>query len=158
VPSLPFVVNNGLGLATGNSIAHLIELPEMPNVVHRLTGIDVVRSTGALLTDGDHDLMGLSHRTDILTTNLLDDPDDFFAPEQGERLAKELWWRSKSDFHGFVNDNFHPHIDVAGPQTIILFNGTGATCSWSGNLWYSDFKVSLQAWTLLKTKTSFEAR
>jgi len=158
IPSLPFAFNRGNGIANGQSVAFLIPLPEIPLRVLVLEGIDLIRSTGALLTDGDHDLVGLSHRTDIQTANLLDDPDDFFSVTQGERLGRDFWWRGKSDFHGFINEPFHHHLEVAGPQMMVIHNATGATCAWSGNLWYSEVRVTLATWTLLKTRTSYESR
>ena len=158
MPFLRFQLNNGGGIADNTSFAGALQLPELPGVVMELTGIALIRTLGNLLADGDAMLVGISHRTDILTANLIDDFDDFFNPSSGESLPDSMWWVSSMSFEDHHEETFPLPIDVAGPQTLIIHNATGAVAAVAGILYYRLKKVSLPAWTLLKTLTSYELK
>jgi len=65
------------GVGNGNSVAFRIPLPAIELQGVLIVAIGVLRGGGRLLTDGDTAMVGLSHQTDLLTGDLLDDQDDF---------------------------------------------------------------------------------
>jgi len=151
---MPLATAFSAGVANGNSVALLVPLPEIERSVVVIDSISVIRSLGRLLTDGDAALVGLSHQTDILTTELLDDPDDFLQDN-----GYDLWWVHGLSETDHVQDRLdHPEV-VAGPQGFIAFNGTGATCAFRIDVsFHTEQLRNIQEWTLLKIRSSYERR
>ncbi len=140
------------GVATGDSIALRLQLPNIVGQASEILSISVIRSLGRLLTDGDQALVGLSHQNDLLTTGLADDPDDFLDPDR----RNDLWWVHGLSETDHVQDRLDVPEVVAGPQTIIFFNSTGAVCAIRMDVVYRNLSVrNLTEWALLKQLTSY---
>lgn len=141
------------GLANGNAIAIPLGLPSIERQVVNIDSISIIRGSGRLLTDGDQAMVGISHQTDILTADLLDDQDDFLteAPEY------DLWWVHGLSETDHVQDRLEVPEQVAGPQTVLFFNATGGTAAIRVDVsFHLTLLANLTRWTLLKTLTSYE--
>jgi len=150
---LPLTTAFSGGLANGNSIAIPLFLPSIEGEGSAIDSISVIRGGGRLLTDGDQALVGLSHQNDILTASLLDDEDDFLADTQ----AWDLWWVHGLSETDHVQDRLDVPELVAGPQTLIFFNGTGATVGIRCDVaWHPVRRIGSTEWALLKSLTSYE--
>lgn len=143
------------GVVNANSIAARIQLPSVEGQVIAIESISAVRTGGQLLTDGDQGLVGISHRTDILTADLDDDEDDILDLAN----PNDIWWIGGLSDTDFLRDRLggHPQL-VAGPQTVIFFNGTGATQALRMDVGFHVLPASLDLtrWALLKSLTSYE--
>jgi len=140
------------GLANGNSIALRLQLPEIELRANMIDSISVIRGGGRLLTDGDQALVGISHQTDIQTADLLDDQDDFLS-----EVDYDMWWVHGISETDHVQDRLDTPEQVAGPQTVIFFNGTGATAAIRVDVSHHSIRVpNITEWTLLKKRTSYE--
>lgn len=140
------------GIANGNSVVTTLRLPEHAGLAHEVQAIQLHRGAGVRVTSGNAMLVGITHRTDMTTGALLDDQDDLLA-----EADKSFWY-----VRGLTNidsqfDLIPPGMLLAGDQQVVTFNGIGTTTSMRLMLYYRDVRVSLQQWTLLKRKTSFEA-
>lgn len=140
------------GLADGNSIAFPIDLPSIERQASAIDFISVVRGGGRLLTDGDQSLVGLSHQTDITTVSLTDDEDDFLSDR-----GTDLWWVHGISETDHVLDRLDVPELVAGPQTVVWFNGTSKTIGVRVDVGFHMVPVSnITRWALLKQLTSYE--
>jgi len=141
------------GVTNGNSIAVPLPFPSIEREGSAVDSVSVIRSLGRLLTDGDQALVGISHQTDILTTALLDDPDDFLQEND-----YDLWWVHGLSETDHVQDRLDVPQVVAGPQTFIFHNGAGATGACRVDVsWHVVPIPDLTRWSLLKQLTSYEA-
>jgi len=140
------------GLANLNSIAARVNLPSIEGQAVVIERIQVVRGLGRLLTDGDQAFVMLSHRNDILTTDLSDDEDDLL----GENDDRDYWWIHGLSETDHATDHLQPPEVVAGPQTLVFVNQSGGTTSVRMNMTYHLERMALTEWTLLKTRTSYE--
>jgi len=151
---MPIITGYTRGIANANSGAAAIPIPAIPRQGARILSVSAVRTLGRLLTDGDQVLVALSHQNDVLSADLGDDPDDIIDPDL---TALDLWW-----VHGLSEtDHVHDHLtlpqEVAGPQSIIVHNGSGATTAVRVDLTVEFFPIpSMVKWTLLKRLTSYE--
>jgi len=143
------------GLGDGNSVALILPLPSIEGQVVLIDSISVIRGSGRLLTDGDQALVGISHQTDLLTAGLADDQDDFLDPTRNN----DMWWVHGLSETDHVLDRLDHPEEVAGPQTVVFFNGTGAVGSIRMDV---SFRLrpglQLTRWALLKQLTSYEAQ
>jgi len=143
------------GVANGDSSAVKILLPEIEGLAVAIEAISVLRGGGRLLTDGDQALVAISHRTDIFTAGLFDDEDDILDEEIAEQL--DFWWAHGISETDHVTDRLSTPELVAGPQTMVFHNGTGATTGIRFDITFHEVKIpNLTQWALLKQRTSYE--
>jgi len=142
------------GLANGNSKAFPLALPSLEGQAVEIDRISIVRGSGRLLADGDQILVGLSHQVDLQTTTLLDDQDDFLQDN-----GYDLWWVHGLSETDHVTDDLDTPEQVAGPQTILFFNGSGATAAIRVDVTFHLARLpNLTRWALLKQLTSYETQ
>jgi len=142
------------GIANGDSAALRIDFPEIERLGIAVDSISVIRGSGRLLTDGDQVLVGLSHRTDLLTTDLLDDQDDFL-----QENGFDMWWVHGLSETDHVQDRLDIPEIVAGPQTMVIHNGSGAVAAVRYDISFHHVRIpNITQWALLKTRTSYEGR
>jgi len=140
------------GVANGNSRVFRLQLPEIELQVVHIDSISVIRSLGRLLTDGDQALVGLSHQTDLQNPDLTDDPDDFLSD-----FGFDMWWVHGLSETDHVQDRLDVPEQVAGPQSVIFHNGTGATAAIRVDISFHVSRMtSILNWALLKKRTSYE--
>lgn len=141
------------GVSNANSITFPLDLPSIEGQAVAIDSISVVRSLGRLLTDGDAALVGLSHQSDVRTVDLLDDSDDFITD-----TGTDLWWVHGLSETDHVLDRLEVPELVAGPQTVIFFNGTGAIAAIRVDVAFHTVAIpNLTRWALLKELTSYES-
>lgn len=138
------------GLVNGNSQNTRLPFPDIPGRVYKIVAVNAVRGGGALLSDGDQWMVGISHQLDPTLAN---DPDDFISElEEGDNI----WWAADLIPHASIFDSLPVAVEVAGPQSIIVHNGSGATTGGRITVYYTIGRISIPRWSLLKTLTSFE--
>jgi len=140
------------GVSNGFSVAVQVPLPSIEGEASAIDLISVLRGSGRLLTDGDLAMIGLSHQSDLLTTDLADDPDDFITD-----LGFDIWWVDGLSETDHDHDRIDPPELVAGPQTMVFHNGTGALAAARLDIsWHVVSVPNLTRWALLKQLTSYE--
>ncbi len=140
------------GLATGQSQLTILPLPILPQVAYRIHSVAAMRGGGALLTDGDQWMIGLSHQTDLELTN---DPDDFIGSILNNTA---IWWATDLIPHAAIQERIAPPVVVVGPQAVIIHNKSGGTTAGRITVHYEKFAMAIPQWTMMKTLTSFEGR
>lgn len=141
------------GFVNNTSFALPIPLPVIVGQMAVIQSISAMRTGGRLLTDGDQMVMAMSHQSDILSADLTDDEDDvLFDPH-------DYWWQHGLSETDHVSDHLDHPEEVAGPQTLVIFNGTGETVSVKVLVnWETRKGIPITPWTLLKTLTSYEGK
>jgi len=141
-----------LGVNTGISVFRTLPLPSIEGQAVRINRVSVVRSGGLHLTTPNNHLVGLTHQTDILDGNLLDDEDDILTD-----TGFDIWWYAGLSLDDHKTEALVPPKLVAGPQGMIFFNGGGAITAVRLDV---DFDLiplrNLTRWALLKKLTSYE--
>jgi len=142
------------GLANGNSVAVPMALPSIEGQAVVIHSISVVRGGGRLLTDGDTSIAGLAHQSDVPTAGLSDDEDDFIDRNDD----RDYWWIHGLSETDHATDHLAVPEEVAGPQSFVWFNGTGATTGARMIVSYTLKRISLSLWVALKRRTSYEGQ
>lgn len=139
------------GFVNNTTFVLPIPIPSIEGELSAIRSISVLRSNGLLLTDGDQMLVGLSHQANLLATDLTDDPDDLLFDENN------VWWVHALSDTDHVLDRLDMPEEVAGPQSMIIHNATGATTAVRVDVGWSQVRgIAIPRWTLIKTLTSFE--
>lgn len=140
------------GVANGNSISVPLDLPSIEGQAVVISSISVLRGGGRLVSAADSSMAGLSHQTDVLTATLLDDQDDFVT-EDGDR---DYWWVHGLSEKDHATDHLAIPKEVAGPQSFVWFNKTGATNGARIIVTYELKRIATHLWVALKRRTSYE--
>jgi len=150
---VPIVWERQIGTSDGNTRPTTVKLPSIEHQGLEILSITALRSGGRLLTDGDIAIVGLSHQNDILPGRVLNDQDDFLTDDP----EYDLWWMHGLSESDHVLDRLDVPQLVAGPQTVLFFNGTGGVSALTIGIEYRVTTIpSLQQWTLLLHRTSYE--
>lgn len=138
------------GLGTGNGQVTPVGLPSIEGEAIDIIAINAMRGNGLETGVGDSFMVALSHQTDLPATG---DEDDFV----GVQIDNDLWWVADLTRNASVFDVLPEPVAVAGPQTLLLFNGMGQTTALRLILWYrTGRRLDTVRWSLLKTLTSYE--
>lgn len=134
-------------------MAFSIALPTIEGEASAIDSISVIRGQGRLLTDGDQVLVGLSHQLEIPASDLTGNEDDIITD-----LGIDLWWVHGLSETDHVQDRLEGHPElVAGPQTVVYVNKSGATTAIRVDItWHPVRGIDLTRWALLKSLTSYE--
>lgn len=151
---MPIIHSFAAGVSDGNSAAAKLAFPEIEGLANSIDSISAFRGGGRLLTDGDKASVGISHQTDLLTADLLNDEDDILT-DQGT----DLWWVHGISETDHVLDRLNIPEVVAGPQTLVFHNGTGGVTGVRMDISFHTIRIpNITDWTLLKTRTSYEGK
>jgi len=137
------------GLASGSDEARRVILPVIPLVAYDIFAVSFVQNNGPQTAEADRLVFGLSFQEDeaALTLTTL-------------TVGNDSHWytRSVPGDPGHSLESFNPpRVRLAGPQTLLVSNLLGVTIFYKVVIYYELVRVpSLQDWTLLKTRTSFE--
>jgi len=130
----------------------VLQIPAIPRIAHRIRRVHVDMHTP---------LAGDVGQIQWVFSHFLSNEDPSSAASTFLRDSQAAWLMgSIQSTQGGAHRQFRFDRDedmlIAGPQHIGLSNGSGATIHVAFSVAYEDIPIQELAWTLLKTRTSFE--